>query len=575
MIKTLAKYIKGYEKYALLCMLCMIVESALEILIPFMMSKIVDIGIPALDLDYIIKMGMIMVLMAFVSLLAGAASSYLSNKAGMGFGSQIRAALFEKIQNFSFRNIDHFSTASLVTRATADTNNLQRVFAMLNRMAIRSPMMLICSTVLAATINSELVVIFLIMVPILGFALFFIVKKSFPMFQKMFEKYDGLNASVQENLIAIRVVKSFVRAGYEKIKFKVNNDALMEASLKAEKIIIFNMPIMQFCTYLCIILILWFGGGLVMDGTMLTGELMSFITYVNQILMSLMMLSMIFVNILISSASAKRICEVLDEKIDIVNAENAYTGELTDGSITFRNVSFGYKKDTPVLKDINLSINSGERVGILGGTGSSKTTLVQLIARLYDVDEGCIEVAGKDVREIDLENLRDHVGMVLQKNVLFSGTIEENLRWGNEHATQDEIETACKAACAHDFIMSFPDGYQTVLDQGGSNVSGGQKQRLCIARALIKKPKILILDDSTSAVDTATDASIRKELKEHLADTTTLIIAQRISSIEDCDRILVLDNGSISAIGTHDELLKTNAIYQEVYESQMKGVIRE
>lgn len=577
MIKTLAKYLKGYEKYALACIFCVVIEAVLEIMIPFMMAKIVDIGITNRDLDYVIRVGLLMFGMSLVSLIAGAAASYLSSKAGMGFGSQIRKALFDKIQDFSFSNIDKFSTASLITRATADTNNVQRMFLMLNKMAFRSPIMLVVAISIAATINSQLVFIFLLIVPILGFALYFIIHKAFPLFEVMLKKYDGLNASVQENLTSIRVVKAFVRSKFEKMKFKTSNDALMDASIKAESFIIWNLPIMQFSTYLCIILILWFGGEMVMNQTMLTGELMSFITYVTQILMSLMMLSMLFVNCLISGASAERIVEVLNEDIDIVNSENAYQGELSSGSIEFRNVSFKYKKESAdyVLKNINLNIKSGETIGIIGGTGSSKTTFVQLIPRLYDVSEGSVLVDGKDVREIDVVTLRDAVGMVLQKNVLFSGTIEENLRWGNEHATMAEIEEACKAACAHDFIMEFPDGYQTILDQGGTNVSGGQKQRLCIARALIKKPKIIILDDSTSAVDTATDASIRKAFNETLADTTTLIIAQRISSVQDADRIIVLNEGLIDDIGTHDELLSRNAIYQEVYNSQMKGVISE
>lgn len=577
MIKTLAKYLKGYEKYALACIFCVVIEAVLEIMIPFMMAKIVDIGITNRDLDYVIRVGLLMFGMSLVSLIAGAAASYLSSKAGMGFGSQIRKALFDKIQDFSFSNIDKFSTASLITRATADTNNVQRMFLMLNKMAFRSPIMLVVAISIAATINSQLVFIFLLIVPILGFALYFIIHKAFPLFEAMLKKYDGLNASVQENLTSIRVVKAFVRSKFEKMKFKTSNDALMDASIKAESFIIWNLPIMQFSTYLCIILILWFGGEMVMNQTMLTGELMSFITYVTQILMSLMMLSMLFVNCLISGASAERIVEVLNEEIDIVNAENAYAEELASGSIEFKNVSFKYKKESAdyVLKDINLSIKSGETIGIIGGTGSSKTTFVQLIPRLYDVSEGSVLVDGRDVRQIDVVTLREAVGMVLQKNVLFSGTIEENLRWGNEHATMAEIEEACKAACAHDFIMDFPDGYQTHLDQGGTNVSGGQKQRLCIARALIKKPKIIILDDSTSAVDTATDASIRRAFNETLADTTTLIIAQRISSVQDADRIIVLDDGMIDDIGTHDELLNRNAIYKEVYNSQMKGVISE
>ncbi len=577
MIKTLKPLLKGYGKYVLACIGCVVIEAILEILMPFLMSRIVDVGIANRDLDYVFKVGGMMLVMALVSLSMGAMASRLSAKAGMGFGANIRKALFDKIQMFSFANIDKFSTASLITRATTDTNNVQNMFMMLNKTAIRSPMMLIVTMILAMNINAELVMIFFLVVPILGISLYLIIKISFPMFEKMLKKYDALNASIQENLISIRVVKAFVRSAYEKLKFKKSNDELMETSMKAERVIILNMPLMQFSTYLCIILVLWFGGDLVMDGTMLEGELMSFITYISQILMALMMLSMIFVNILISSASFERIVEVLNEEIDIQNKENAVTDEIKDGSIEFKDVTFAYKKGTgePVLSHINLSIKSGETIGIIGGTGSAKTSLVQLIPRLYDVSEGSVTVGGRDVREYDIEVLRDAVGMVLQKNVLFSGTIEENLRWGNKNATHEEIVEACKQACAHDFIMSFPNCYDTWLEQGGSNVSGGQKQRLCIARALLKKPKIIILDDSTSAVDMATDASIRAAFRRELKDTTTLIIAQRIASIQDSDRIIVMDDGQIDAIGTHEELLKTNAIYQEVYNSQMKGGISE
>ena len=448
---------------------------------------------------------------------------------------------------------------------------------MLNRMAIRSPIMFITAMILATNINAELVMIFLVVVPILGIALFLIVKLSFPRFEAMLEKYDGLNASTQENLTAIRVVKAFVRSAYEKAKFKLSNDALMEASIKAEKIIIFNMPVMQLSTYTCVVLILWFGGELVMEGTMLTGELMSFITYINQILMSMMMLSMIFVNVLISSASLKRIVEVLEEDIDIKDGEASSAFPVQNGSIEFKNVSFSYKNDpnSLVLENINVKIKAGETIGIIGGTGSSKSTFVQLIPRLYDVTEGSVLIDGRNVKDIQVETLRNSVSMVLQKNVLFSGTILENLRWGDQEATKEQCIEACKVANAHDFIMGFPDGYDTYIEQGGTNVSGGQKQRLCIARALLKHPKILILDDSTSAVDTATDASIRKELRENLKGMTTIIIAQRISSVQDADRIFVFDEGKINDIGTHDELLGRNPIYQEVYRSQMKGVVSE
>lgn len=577
MIKALKPYLKGYGKYALLCMLAMIVEAVLEMMLPFLMSKIIDVGVANSDLSYVLKIGGTMLGMALISLIAGAIGSRYSSVAGMGFGSQLRKALFDKIQTFSFSNIDHFSTASLVTRSTADVNNLQNMFMMLNRMAIRSPIMFITAMILATNINAELVMIFLVVVPILGIALFLIVKLSFPRFEAMLEKYDGLNASTQENLTAIRVVKAFVRSAYEKAKFKLSNDALMEASIKAEKIIIFNMPVMQLSTYTCVVLILWFGGELVMEGTMLTGELMSFITYINQILMSMMMLSMIFVNVLISSASLKRIVEVLEEDIDIKDGEASSAFPVQNGSVEFKNVSFSYKNDpnSLVLENINVKIKAGETIGIIGGTGSSKSTFVQLIPRLYDVTEGSVLIDGRNVKDIQVETLRNSVSMVLQKNVLFSGTILENLRWGDQEATKEQCIEACKVANAHDFIMGFPDGYDTYIEQGGTNVSGGQKQRLCIARALLKHPKILILDDSTSAVDTATDASIRKELRENLKGMTTIIIAQRISSVQDADRIFVFDEGKINDIGTHDELLGRNPIYQEVYRSQMKGVVSE
>lgn len=576
MIKKLKPFLKGYGKYALLCCLCMIMEAVLELCMPFLMAKIVDVGIPSGDLNYVIQMGLVMVVIAIISLCCGAGASWLSAKAGMGFGSQLRKAVFDKVQEFSFANIDHFSSASLVTRTTTDINNIQNMFLMLNKMALRSPVMLIFAIFMASMINSELVVIFLGVVPILGIALYLIVKLSFPKFTAMLKKYDALNHSIQENLISIRVVKAFVRAPYEKEKFALANDGLMKASIAAEKIIIFNMPIMQLATYFCIIAILWFGGNLVIGGSMLTGELMSFITYVTQILMALMMLSMIFVNVLISRASVSRVVEVLDEEIDILDGKHPEY-QLEDGSIDFRNVNFSYKKDLEecVLKDINLHIKSGETIGIIGGTGSSKTSLVQLIARLYDVSSGELMVGGHDVKDYPLKTLRDGVSMVLQKNVLFSGTIEENLRWGDADASFEDIQEACRQACADEFIENLPGQYQMDLGQGGVNVSGGQKQRLTIARALLKKPKIIILDDSTSAVDTATDAKIREAFKEQLSDTTTIIIAQRISSIESADRIVVMDDGMINAIGTHEELLAANEIYQEVYYSQNKGVISE
>lgn len=576
MIRKLKPYLKGYGKYALLCCLCMIGEAVLELCMPFLMAKIVDVGIPNNDLDYVIQMGMLMIGIAVISLCCGAGASWLSAKASMGVGSQLRKGVFDKIQQFSFANIDHFSTASLVTRTTTDISNIQNMFMMLNKMALRSPVMLVFAIFMASMINSQLVTVFLCVVPVLAIALFMIVKMAFPRFEAMLAKYDALNHSIQENLISIRVVKAFVRAKHEKEKFSESNDGLMKASIAAEKIVIFNMPIMQLATYFCIIAILWFGGNLVIEGSMLTGELMSFITYITQILMALMMLSMIFVNVLISSASITRVIEVLDETVDILDGPHPEY-QLEDGSIVFKNVGFGYKKDTDdrVLKNIDLTIQSGEMIGIIGGTGSSKTSLVQLIARLYDVNEGEIIVGGHNVKDYDLKTLRDGVSMVLQKNVLFSGSIEENLRWGDAKASFEEIEEACRQACADEFIQDLPGQYQMDLGQGGVNVSGGQKQRLTIARALLKKPKIIILDDSTSAVDTATDAKIRQAFKENLSETTTLIIAQRISSIESADRIVVMDNGMINAVGTHEELLANNPIYQEVYYSQNKGGIEQ
>lgn len=576
MIKKLVPYLKGYGKYALICCLCMIGEAVLELTMPFLMSKIVDIGIPNQDLGYVLKIGGLMVLVAIISMACGAGGSRFSALAGMGFGSQLRKAVFDKVQTFSFSNIDKYSTASLVMRTTTDINSIQNTFIMMNKMLLRAPVMLIFAIFMASRINDELVYVFLAVVPMLGFALFVITTQAFPRFQAMMKKFDNLNRTLQENLISIRVVKAFVRAKHEKEKFgNVNND-LVNASMAAEKVVISNMPIMQLTTYFTIIMVLWFGGNLVIGGRMLTGELMSFITYITQILSSLMMLSMLLVNVLIVRAQVGRVVEVLDEQVDIVDGKET-EAILEDGSIVFENVSFGYKKDSEeyVLKDINLDIKSGETIGIIGGTGSGKTSLVQLIARLYDASEGSIKVGGRDVKDYELKTLRDGVSMVLQKNVLFSGSIIDNLRWGDQNASFEEIQEACKQACADGFIQNFPEGYEMDLGQGGVNVSGGQKQRLTIARALLKKPKIIVLDDSTSAVDTATDAKIRAAFEENLKDTTTLIIAQRTSSIESCDRIVVMDNGTVNAIGTHEELLASNPIYQEVYNSQNKGVISE
>ena len=573
MLKTLLPYMKKYKWSTIFAPLSIIAEVLLEITIPVLMSRIVDNGIPNKDLAYIVKIGMLMVIMAIAGMCAGALSSRLAAKASMGFASELRSGLFKSVQRFSFSNVDRFSSASLVTRLTTDVTNAQNAFQMCIRMLVRAPVMLVGATIMAFSINSSLVSVFLITIPILAATLFIITKMAHPRFIAMLKKYDGLNSPVQENLISIRVVKSFVRSAYEKDKFKNANDGLMNASLRAEKVVIFNMPIMQLSVYACIIAILWFGGNMIAAGNMETGELISFINYVTQILMSLMTICMVFTNIVISRASLSRIIEVLNEQPDIKDSAKEDI-PVNDGSIEFKNVTFSYYSTAEEvnLKNINVKIHSGETIGIIGGTGSAKSTLVQLIPRLYDADEGEVLVGGRNVRDYKLKTLRSSVAMVLQKNVLFSGTIKENLRWGNAQATDEEIEAACKAACAHDFITSFPNGYETELGQGGVNVSGGQKQRLCIARALLCKPKILILDDSTSAVDTATDARIRDALKTALKGATKLIIAQRITSVCEADRIIVMDDGRISDIGTHEELLKRNEIYREVYTSQQKGV---
>lgn len=574
MIKHLKPYLAKYRLPSLLAPLTVIVEVLLEIQIPFLMAKIVDQGITTRDLSYVFQIGAIMVLVALCSLLFGVLSGRFAAKGAMGFGSEIRKAVFDKIQEFSFANIDRFSTPSLVTRLTTDITNTQMAYMMVIRVLVRAPVMLVSATIMAAAINGDLVHVFLIVIPILAIALATMSTLAFPRFNAMLKKYDGLNAQVQENLIAIRVVKAFVRARYEKKKFAEANDSLMRASLAAEKIIILGMPIMMLTMYATIIAILWFGGNMIIGGTLLTGELISFISYVTQILMSLMMIAQVFIMIVLSRSSVARIVEVLEEPISITDETASPSLTAEDGSIEYRNVSFKYQENAAesILTGINFSIASGETVGIIGGTGSAKTTLVQLIPRLYDVTDGQVLVGGHDVRDYTLDHLRSVVAMVLQKNVLFSGTIRDNLKWGDENATDEEVIAAAKAACAHDFIMSFPEGYDTYLGQGGVNVSGGQKQRLCIARALLKKPKIIILDDSTSAVDTATDAVIREGFRQNLKDTTAIIIAQRISSVSDADKIIVLDEGRIDAIDTHENLLENNAIYREVFHSQQKGV---
>ena len=572
-LKQFFPYMKKYLVPTILAPLFIIGEVILEIQIPLLMSKIVDIGIKNMDMNFVINTGVRMVLFAALALVCGALSARFSAVAGMGFGSEVRRGVFNKMQDFSFANIDRFSTASLVTRLTNDITHVQHAYMMIIRTLVRSPFMLVGAIIMASRINSKLVLVFLLAVPVLGISLALIAKTAFKRFGHMLKKLDGLNASIQENLIGVRVVKAFVRAVFEKEKFKISNDDLMNFSIRAEKVVLLNSPIMQLTMYTTIISIMWFGGNMVVTGTMETGALISFISYVTQILTSLMMISMMMVMVVLSRASIVRISEILSEKPDISDEYADESLTVADGSVEFKNVSFKYSgSDSLVLEGINLKINSGETVGIIGPTGSSKSTLVQLIARLYDVTDGEVLVGGRNVKDYKIKTLRNAVSMVLQKNVLFTGTIKENLKWGDTFASDAEIEKAAKNASAHDFVTSFPDGYDTVLGQGGVNVSGGQKQRLSIARALIKKPKIIILDDSTSAVDTHTDAKIRAALKEDLKGTTTIIIAQRITSVCDCDKIIVLDDGKVDGIGSHEELLKTNEIYQEVYNSQQKGV---
>ena len=574
MIKQFAPCVKKYWWAALLSPLTVIIEVLLEVRIPMLMSQIVDTGITNQDLQYVVNMGVQMVAVALCSLAAGALSAWFASIAGMGLGAGLRQGMFDRVQDFAFSNVDRFSTASLVTRLTTDVNRVQMTFMMLIRVCVRAPVMLVSATVLAWQLNGELVTVFLIAIPVLGGMLALIATRAFPRFQVMLEKFDGLNARVQETLMAIRVVKAFVRSKFEKEKFEVTNDDLKRASIMAEKILVWNGPLMTLAMYACIVAIVWFGGKLIAFGSMETGQLMSFISYVTQILMSLMMITNTFVMIVMSKASANRICEVLQEMPDISDAQADPALAVPDGSIEMRHVFFRYNQEAekPVLSDISLSIRSGETIGVIGGTGSAKSTLVQMIPRLYEAEEGEVLVGGHNVKDYTLDHLRGAVAMVLQKNVLFSGTIRENLLWGNPEATDEELIEACKAAQAHEFVMAFPDGYETNLGQGGVNVSGGQKQRLCIARALLKNPKILILDDSTSAVDTATDSKIREALRAHRSDTTTIIIAQRVTSVCEADRIIVLDDGKINDIGTHSELLARNQIYQEVYYSQQEGV---
>ena len=574
MIKKLASYIKEYKKASILTPVFVVLEVVMEVIIPMLMSKIIDVGIPNSDIKYILAIGILLTLSAIMSLAFGMLSGRFAAKASSGFAKNLRKGMFYKIQNFSFEDIDKFSTSSLITRLTTDVTNVQMAYMMIIRILIRGPVMLLAALFMAFSIDARLSCVFLVAIPILGVALFYIAIKAHPNFERVFKKYDKLNEVVQENVGGIRVVKAYANEEHEEKKFEDVNNEVYNYFKKAEKIVAFNSPIMQFVVYFSVLIISWLGAKFIIGGTFQTGELSSLITYAWQILMSLMMLSMVFVMIIIAQSSAERIVEVLDQEPSIKNKKNPIK-TIKDGSITFDHVSFAYSDEKDpnkfALQDINLEIKSGETIGIIGGTGSSKSSLVQLIPRLYDATKGTVKVGGVNVKDYDMEALRDSVSMVLQKNVLFSGTIAENLRWGNLNADDEELERVCKLAQADSFIQEFPDKYDTMIDQGGTNVSGGQRQRLCIARALLKKPKILILDDSTSAVDTKTDSYIRKAFREEIPNTTKLIIAQRVTSVEDADRIIVLDEGKISGIGTSRELLKTNKIYQEVYNSQMKG----
>ena len=575
-MSTIRKLTRGLNKKyivnTILSPIVMIGEVVMEVIIPFIMAKIIDVGIAGKDLPFVARYGGIMIGLALFSLFCGVMGTRCSTVAAQGFAYTLRTRLYKKIQSFSFANIDHFSTASLVTRLTTDVNMAQNVYRMLIHMCVRSPFMLIAGTVMAFRMNSQLAVLFLIAIPVIVISVLTISNLAHPRFKRMMKAVDGMNGAIQENLIGIRIVKAYVRGDFEEKKFRKAADEVRRSQVHAEKLIIFMMPIMQLVMYVSMIAVMWFGGRLVVGGHMLSGELISFFTYVTQVLSSIMFLGMVFVSLVMVQASNQRIVEVLDEVPDIENPANPVM-EVKDGSVEFEHVDFSYHKkaDNCILKDINLKIKSGQVVGIIGSTGSSKTSLVSLLPRLYDVLSGSVKIGGLDVRDYDITVLRDSVAMVLQKNVLFSGTIRDNLRWGNENATDEQIVAACKAADADSFISSFPEGYDTMLGQGGVNVSGGQKQRLCIARALLKNPKILILDDSTSAVDTATEGRIRGALKELAPETTKIIIAQRISSVKDADMIIVLDEGSVSAIGTHDELLKSSKIYREVFESQQQG----
>ncbi|MCI8559960.1 MAG: ABC transporter ATP-binding protein [Dorea sp.] len=572
MLRTLLKEVKEYKKASIATPIYMIFEVAMEMVIPFLMASIIDDGVNAGNMTHIYKVGAVMIAAALLGLFAGLLGGRYGAKAAAGFAKNLREAMFNNIQTYSFANIDKFSTAGLVTRLTTDVTNIQMAYQMTLRMFMRAPASLLCAMAIAFTINARLASIYLIAVLILGVILFFIIRHATQYFMMAFPKYDALNASVQENVSAIRVVKAYVKEEHETDKFKKASQNIYDIFVKAEKNVIVNAPLMQTTVYTCILLISWMGAKMIVSSELTTGQMMSLLAYCMNILMSLMMLSMVFVMISMSTASVKRIAEVLNETSTLKNPAHPVM-DVSDGSVEFKNVVFAYNKEStePVLKDINIKVNSGEIIGVIGGTGSAKTSLVNLISRLYDATEGEVLVGGLNVREYDMEVLRNQVAVVLQNNVLFSGSILENLRWGDKNATDEECMEACRLACADEFIRKFPEGYHTYIEQGGSNVSGGQKQRLCIARALLKKPKVLILDDSTSAVDTATDLKIRRAFREEIPDTTKFIIAQRISSVQDADRIIVMEEGRVNGFGTHEELLENNEIYREVYESQTQG----
>ena len=572
MLKTILKSVREYKRAAFLAPIFVALEVILEVIIPTLMASLIDKGIEAGNMEYTIQTGVILVILCVLSLLSGMMSGKYAADASAGFAKNLRKDMYYNVQQFAFSNIDKFSSASIVTRLTTDVTNVQQAFMMVIRVAVRNPMMIIFSFIMVLRINPLIALVFLGVIPIMAVALLILMRKTHPVFEKLFTTYDSMNNVVQENLRGIRVVKSYVREDHEIEKFRKMNERMYELGTRAEKNLAMAMPVMQFCIYGSILFCSWFGANFIVAGDMTTGQLTSVFAYAMQILISLMLLSVVFVMITMSQASAERIAELLKEESALTNGENPIY-EVPSGDILFENVSFGYSEgeEKYVLKNVNLHIKQGQTVGIIGGTGSSKSSLVQMIPRLYDVNEGSVKVGGIDVRDYDIETLRNEVAMVLQKNVLFSGTIKENLRWGNAEATDEELERVCKLAQADSFIQSFPDKYDTYIEQGGSNVSGGQKQRLCIARALLKKPKILILDDSTSAVDTHTDAMIRKAFLEEIPDTTKLIIAQRISSVEEADLIIVMDNGQIVGTGTHKELLVTNSIYKEVFDSQVKG----